>query len=146
MANTSDKRIYGQNQRSLYYLRIGFLLVNTVYLGLTSLHHSLWSDLPYYLTSNALAVFCWYHLCRMARPVFDEREKLVSPGLDINTKGLVEYFWDIIYVTWFVHLGVAILSRKFWWLLLIIPIFVCVKAASFLKPLLQTRRSLSKSG
>lgn len=25
------------------------------------------------------------------------------------------YMFDVIYVTWFVHLGVALISDKFWW-------------------------------
>ena len=120
MANTSDKRIYGQNQRILYCLRIGFLLVNTVYLGLGSLHRSLLQNLPLYLISNLIAGWSWYQLNSMAKAVFDERGKLVSPGLDINAKGLSEYLWDIIYVTWFVHSTVFIFSTKLWWCLIVV--------------------------
>ena len=56
----------------------------------------------------------------MAKAVFDERGKLVSPGLDINAKGLSEYLWDIIYVTWFVHSTVFIFSTKLWWCLIVV--------------------------
>ena len=120
MANTSDKRIYGQNQRSLYFLRIGFLLVNTVYIGLTTIRNLFIADLHWYLLSNVVAFWCWYQLASMAKATFDERGKLVSAGIDINAKGIAEYLFDVIYVTWFVHAAVSIFSRKFWMLYFVV--------------------------
>lgn len=34
------------------------------------------------------------------------------------------YFFDIIYVTWFVHVATAVVSSKFWWIYLVIPAYI----------------------
>ena len=120
MANTSDKRIHWQNQRSIYFLRIGFLLINTVYLGLSTIKRTFLSDLHWYLLTSIAALWAMYHLNSMAKGTFDQRGKLISSGLDVNGKGVGEYLFDVIYVTWFVHAGVAIFSRKFWFVYLLV--------------------------
>lgn len=37
-------------------------------------------------------------------------------GEDLDAKGLMEYLWDVIYVTWACLLGVALLGEWVWWL------------------------------
>lgn len=39
---------------------------------------------------------------------------LVSAGVDLNQEGVIEYTWDMLYVTLFVQLATAFISDWFW--------------------------------
>ncbi|CAG8736241.1 5574_t:CDS:2, partial [Acaulospora morrowiae] len=56
-------------------------------------------------------------------------------GEDLNAEGLIAYMFDIIYVTWFVHV-LSILFEWIWWFYLVIPIFSGYKIWTvFIKPM-----------
>lgn len=37
-------------------------------------------------------------------------------GDDLNAEGLTALMWDVVFVTWAVHVGTALVWRKLWWL------------------------------
>lgn len=41
---------------------------------------------------------------------------MASKGEDLQAEGLTALMWDVIFVTWTVHVATALIWRKFWWL------------------------------
>ncbi|KAF8939078.1 hypothetical protein BGZ58_010714 [Dissophora ornata] len=58
----------------------------------------------------------------MGQPRFNSKGELVDAGEDLSQEGLVQYAFDIIYVTWFVHVTSAFWSKA-WWFYLTIPVY-----------------------
>eukprot|EP00026_Physarum_polycephalum_P019323 Phypoly_transcript_21289.p1 GENE.Phypoly_transcript_21289~~Phypoly_transcript_21289.p1 ORF type:complete len:106 (+),score=25.93 Phypoly_transcript_21289:311-628(+) len=52
----------------------------------------------------------------MAKPSFTEDGELVSGGADLGMKGLLEYYFDAIYITGIIQITTALISDKFWYL------------------------------
>lgn len=48
---------------------------------------------------------------------------MAAKGEDLNAEGLTALMWDVVFVTWFVHVGTAFVWRKFWWLYASIPCY-----------------------
>lgn len=57
-----------------------------------------------------------YYLERLGRPSYIPTGDLRSPGEDMEAKGVTEYLWDIVYVTWGVLGLVGIAGEWAWWL------------------------------
>lgn len=61
---------------------------------------------------------CWLLLSKSAMPVYAPLEKggqLISGGEDLDQKGgVIEYTWDMLYVTLFVQLTTGFISDWFW--------------------------------
>jgi hypothetical protein len=129
MANASEKKIHAQNSTILFRLRIGFLLVTTVYWGFASLkhhHHQRLSNhlLPYCL-STALSLGCWRILSNISEAAFDAKGRLKGVGADLQTSGgIIEFLLDFIYGTWIVQVLVALSNWKVWWVLYAVLILV----------------------
>ena len=73
-----------------------------------------------------LCAQCYFMLSRAASPKYAPLEKgggLVSGGADLGQAGVIEYTWDILYVTIFVQLGTGFLSD---WLWLVYTIPPCI--------------------
>ena len=67
---------------------------------------------------------CYFMLSKAAAPTYAPLEKgggLVSGGADMSQAGVIEYTWDILYVTIFVQNATAFLSDWFWLLYTIPP-------------------------
>jgi hypothetical protein len=45
--------------------------------------------------------FAYRHLSGFANPQYDATGDITYPGEDLGGKGLIEYYWDIVYVSWF---------------------------------------------
>ncbi|KAF9423054.1 hypothetical protein BGZ94_008407 [Podila epigama] len=72
----------------------------------------------------------------MGQPRYNSKGELVDAGQDLSQEGLVQYAFDIIYVTWFVHVTSAFWS-KMWWFYLSIPAYAGWKAWHLaIKPML----------
>lgn len=48
---------------------------------------------------------------------------MAAKGEDLNAEGLTALLWDVIFVTWFVHVGTALIWRRLWWLYAVIPAY-----------------------
>lgn len=62
----------------------------------------------------------------MAKPSYHETGELIDGGFNMNEGGLCGYIHDILYITVFVQLA-SIISDKFWYAYLVIPMFACYK-------------------
>ena len=85
---------------------------------------SAWHIAGFSLLSTVYAV-CYYILSSSASPKYAPLEKggaLISGGLDLSTPGgVLEYTWDMLYITIFVQLTTGFVSDLFWLLYLIPP-------------------------
>ncbi|KDN53062.1 DUF788-domain-containing protein [Tilletiaria anomala UBC 951] len=115
MARAAAKRVSSQNASTLATLLYGFLISSTMhvlfrfvlYRSTASTRH-----VVYFVLTEALAVALWLQLQNMAKS-----------GDDLAQGGLTAYMFDIIYVTWAVHVLSAAISSKFWWLYMAIPAY-----------------------
>lgn len=62
----------------------------------------------------------------MAKPTYDGNGELIDGGFNMNEGGLCGYIHDILYITAFVQLT-SIMSDKFWFVYLVIPVFAFYK-------------------
>ncbi|KAG0199213.1 hypothetical protein BGX28_007462 [Mortierella sp. GBA30] len=80
-----------------------------------------------YLFTAGLSVFLYTQINAMGQPRYNTKGELADAGEDLSQEGLVQYAFDIIYVTWFVHVTSAFWS-KMWWFYLAIPAYAGWKA------------------
>ncbi|QLQ79323.1 hypothetical protein HG537_0B06710 [Torulaspora globosa] len=68
---------------------------------------------------------CVYVLEKSGRPVFDVKGKIVKEGTDLaQTGGLVEYLFDLVYLSLFADMGRIVFNTgKFWYVLLLVPLY-----------------------
>ncbi|CEH16037.1 Predicted membrane protein [Ceraceosorus bombacis] len=110
------------NASALQSLRVGFLIVNTIHLVLVFYAYrskATWGSVIKYASTEAVAVALWLTLEKMARD-----------GDDLKQTGLTAYMFDIIYVTWFVHVGTALFGSWVWWIWAVIPLYASYIAYS----------------
>lgn len=123
MANAAAKKQAVANIEQLKYLHIAFSIVNVLFL----LSHFLLSrpkSLKQYLLFSVPALFLQYQLERLGRPKYDSKGALASAGEDLNQKGMIEWFIDVIYVTWACDILVILTGSNYmWYLYLSIPIY-----------------------
>ncbi|KAI7897518.1 uncharacterized protein BX663DRAFT_527944 [Cokeromyces recurvatus] len=130
MANASSKRIAAANKKTLENLYKGFLIVNTIYFLWRIVYH--WNSftasqcLLYVITAGLTFMF-YRVLSSSGTPRYAADGSLISSGDDLNSEGLTAYMFDIIYVTWFVHMTTAFISNKFWFAYLVIPGYAAYK-------------------
>lgn len=60
-------------------------------------------------------VFLYLFISNSGTPKRDIQGNLISPGSDLNQAGLMEWSWDVLYITWFCQVGSSILGEHFWW-------------------------------
>lgn len=87
-----------------------------------------WIGLVFILVVNG---FIYNFLKSSAKPTYSETGKLEDPGTDLRSKGLIEYCWDILFIIWFIEIS-SVLSRWFWSIFLIVPVFALYKGISLL--------------
>ena len=82
-----------------------------------------WHMCAFAITTVAYAV-CYFLLARAGSPKYAPLEKggaLISGGSDLSQAGVIEYTWDMLYVTIFVQLTTGFVSDWFWLVYLIPP-------------------------
>ncbi|KAH8925252.1 DUF788-domain-containing protein [Atractiella rhizophila] len=125
MAGQANKRISASNAQTLKMLRLGFIASNLLHLLQYVFRKFSTRYLGFYIVTEILALLLWQQLEKMGAP---------NSGVDINTHtGFISYFFDVIYVTWFVH-STTPLWRGFWWIYLAIPAYAFYRIASLLFP------------
>ncbi|KAI5479897.1 hypothetical protein MNV49_002455 [Pseudohyphozyma bogoriensis] len=119
------KRIAAQNKGTVNTLRIGFAVSNIIYLLHLFIFRSgrTWTRLFYFSVTDVLAIVLWNQL-----------EGMAKRGDDLSAAGLTSYMFDVIYVTWFVHVGTALITTKFWLLYLSIPAYAIYRLGKFAIP------------
>jgi hypothetical protein len=58
-----------------------------------------------------------------ATPTFDSDKLLVSAGSDLSQRGLMDFAWDFLYVTWFCEIA-TLLSAWLWLLMLVVRVSI----------------------
>jgi hypothetical protein len=76
----------------------------------------------------------------LTRCTYDEKGELIDGGADLSIGGLSEYYFDIIYISWFVQLATAFVSDWGWAVYLVVchyktACFSCVNLFSTQIPL-----------
>jgi len=66
----------------------------------------------------ALYGFLW----SSAMPKYDATGALIYGGADMDGKGVLEYSWDLLFVTMFIQLGTGLVSDWFWLTAIIPPV------------------------
>ncbi|ORY01165.1 DUF788-domain-containing protein [Basidiobolus meristosporus CBS 931.73] len=139
MANSSAKKIATENVKTLDNLRIGVLGVNAFYfLFRIVFYYSSFGFYHFlgYAITGGISVFLYLQLKAMGTPRYSPSGQLESSGEDLSAEGLTAYFFDIIYVTWFVHIG-SVFTDYFWFFYLLIPGYAVIKLwSSVIKPYL----------
>ncbi|EMG46838.1 ENV10 SRP-independent targeting protein 2 [Candida maltosa Xu316] len=82
-----------------------------------------------------------YSLEKCGRPKYNGKT-LISSGDDIRLPGsLFEYYFDVIYLTWFFDILMILTgSNKVWYLYLVIPGFAIYKLSNIILPFLKKNR------
>ncbi|GAA5975501.1 hypothetical protein JCM11641_004288 [Rhodosporidiobolus odoratus] len=125
-AGANAKRVSASNAKTLQQLQLGFLVSGGIYL----LHLFIFSSgrsfrrLFLFVLTETIAVSLWRWMQAMAK-----RGEEVT-----GSKAVVAYMFDVIYVTWFVHIATALISGHFWKVYWIIPLYALYRLALFLLP------------
>ncbi|KAG0289380.1 hypothetical protein BGZ98_003849, partial [Dissophora globulifera] len=141
-ANSSQKKIAHENAKILLALRKGFIWA--FYIAYRIIYH--WSTFGFklalgYSVTAGLTVFLYNQINVMGRPRYNSKGELSDAGEDLMQEGLIQYAFDIIYVTWWVHVTSAFWS-KMWWFYLAIPAYAGWKAWHLaIKPMLGRRNA-----
>ncbi|KAF9652103.1 DUF788-domain-containing protein [Thelephora ganbajun] len=142
MANASAKKTAANNERAISNLRQGLLiatilstLIRAIFRtkSLSPTQFSFWIHIFSHIPSTLIARY----LAEIGEPKRSDIGELTSPGEDLNQPGVIEWCFDIIYVTWTCQVGSAIFGEKLWWLAAVIPLYALYKIwTSFLRPYL----------
>eukprot|EP00741_Cyanophora_paradoxa_P016142 tig00000042_g15582.t1 len=130
MANQSQKKVAERNKKKLQQHLKYIAGVNAAFVLYRILFHfgtfGTWHWIGFAVTS-----FVYYKiysdLSSFARVDLDEKGQIDDAGQDLDSKGIVEYYFDVLYITLFVQAGTMI-SDWFWLVYLVIPAFALYKA------------------
>ncbi|KAG8886442.1 hypothetical protein FRB99_004391 [Tulasnella sp. 403] len=146
-ATTDDpanaKKIASDNERALRNLRYGAAVCATIYVIL----RLLWRAFPpsrkqtiIFLGTLVPELLLSWHLHTIGTPRRDKSGTLIGYGEDLNQPGLIDAYWDVIYMTWGCQVGSSLLGDWFWWLYFLIPVFALYKVyTTFIQPMLALR-------
>ncbi|KAH9894333.1 DUF788-domain-containing protein [Cubamyces menziesii] len=133
MANASAKRTAQHNAESIKNLRLGLLVSGALSILLRLLFRrgslspkqlSFWI----YVFSLVPSVFLSRYLERIGSPRRDPTTgTLISAGEDLSRPGIIEWCFDVIYITWACQVGSGAFGQWVWWLYLIIPLYAIFK-------------------
>ncbi|KAJ1973764.1 hypothetical protein H4R35_003944 [Dimargaris xerosporica] len=139
MAKNADKKLAAENAKTLQWLTRAFFGVNSVYvfiqfvLGYGSVA---WSTTIAYTVTFVISLIIYWQLMSMGKARYNPQGDLISGGEDLRMAGLTSYMFDILYITWLVHLG-SLVSSYFWYLYWLIPGFLVYKVGGYAVPLLR---------
>ncbi|KAJ7228891.1 hypothetical protein GGX14DRAFT_615671 [Mycena pura] len=143
MANASAKRIANQNETTVKTLKLGMFLPTIISFVLRlllrrgaptkgSLILYIVTFLPAFLLSN--------YLIKIGTTRRDPTTgTLISYGEDLSQSGVIEWCFDILYVTWTCQIGSNAFGEWFWWLYMVIPLYAVLKLWTFVSPMILGR-------
>ncbi|GAA6062724.1 hypothetical protein JCM10212_005927 [Sporobolomyces blumeae] len=140
MAGANSKRIAAENAQVLQRIRLLLLISTVVYVAHLALFQS---------GRTTFRVFMFVMSETASLSIWQQLEGMAQRGQSLDGKGLVQYMFDIVYVTWATHMTTALISAKFWYLYWIIPLYagykLLVVAAPYISPSLAAILSGSSS-
>ncbi|CDK26069.1 unnamed protein product [Kuraishia capsulata CBS 1993] len=131
MAGAADKKQAVSNVKILKEIHLLTFSIQAISIVLVWYFHrpqSRWQSLVF----SSPSWLCQYVLETTGRPKFatkDGRETLVSAGQDLKQSGLVEYMFDIIYMTLICHILMWVFGSNKVWLL-----YLAVRASFLMIP------------
>ncbi|KAF8426058.1 hypothetical protein EV426DRAFT_41816 [Tirmania nivea] len=148
MAQKAAKQVARRNATSLNTLHVTSLCIHLLFIIYRLLLHrrsATKATYTKYIVFSIPALLIEAYLEQISRPKYaaGNAGELRRAGEDLDAKGLMEYLWDIIYVTWGCLVGVALLGEWVWWLWTVIPIFAVYTAVSMV---MGFRRNFSGAG
>ncbi|PVV01106.1 hypothetical protein BB560_004488, partial [Smittium megazygosporum] len=126
MANASAKKTIVSNSAKIKRMDKMYLAVNCLYVLFRFIifYSSLsWKIAVCYFITLAIESYIYVQIYRISQPKFDNDGKLISSGVDLSQPGLISYMFDVIYITWMVHL-LSLITVYAWFLYLSIPIYI----------------------
>lgn len=128
MAGNSLKKQAANNKETLITLWTGTVSIDVLFLSSYFFLGAPSSIIPWIIFSIPAAVVM-VHLEKTCRPKFDARGGLIRPGEDLAQAGVMEYFKDIVYVTWICKFVTAVFASNWGFsLYVMIPLYAVVKA------------------
>lgn len=122
MAQKAKKDRAKSNAAALNNLHIGAAVVNGLFLAWHFFFRS--RSLLAYVLFSLPSFICQFALEKAGRPKFDPATgALKASGEDLSAKGLTEYMWDVVWVTWGCQILVMLLGNWFWLLWTIVPAY-----------------------
>ncbi|KAJ3525617.1 hypothetical protein NM688_g8378 [Phlebia brevispora] len=81
-----------------------------------------------YVLSLVPSIFLSRYLERIGSPRHDPTTgTLISSGEDLSHAGILEWCFDVVYITWACQVGSGLLGPWVWWLYLVIPGYAVYK-------------------
>ncbi|KAH8106260.1 DUF788-domain-containing protein [Cristinia sonorae] len=148
MANASAKRVASQNASTVNNLRLGTLVSGVLSLlfrlvlrrgALSPKTFAFWI----YIVSLVPSIFLTRYLERIGSPRYDDATgTLISSGEDLSRPGVLEWCFDVVYITWACQVGSGAFGQWFWWFYVVIPAYAMWKLwGSVISPLVLGRGS-----
>lgn len=113
MAQKARKELAKNNARWIRNLHLRSLLINVVFI-IVALYYRR-ASVALYTVSSLIAAACHYGLYATGSPSYVNGQ-LKSSGDDLDAEGLMQYMWDVIWVTWGTYVTVMIFGNWGWWL------------------------------
>ncbi|KAF8435605.1 hypothetical protein BGX38DRAFT_1274878 [Terfezia claveryi] len=128
MAQKAAKQVARRNATSLNTLHVTSLCIHVYFIIYRLLLHrrsATTSTYTKYILFSLPALLIEAYLEQISRPKYaaGNAGDLRRAGEDLDAKGLMEYLWDIIYVTWGCLVGVTVFGEWVWWLWTVIPVY-----------------------
>ncbi|KAN0097260.1 DUF788 domain containing protein [Tylopilus felleus] len=143
MAQGAAKRIAGQNEQAIRTLRVGMFLptVLSILLRLLFRRDSLppsKGSLAVYVVTYLPALFLSRYLESIGTSRRDPTTgAIISSGEDLNQRGITEWCFDILYVTWACQIGSGAFGDWIWYFYLLIPSYAVYKLwCNFVGPMI----------
>lgn len=131
MAKKAKKDQAKSNISALNNLHIGSLLVNGIFLLLHFVFRT--RSLVLWFVLSIPSFLCEFALERTGRPTYDPSTgALKSSGEDLGARGLTDYMFDVIWVTWVAAILVAFFGNWLWLLWSAVPIYGVYKGYGML--------------
>lgn len=146
MASASAKKLAASNVSILNQLSIIASIIN-FFAALVIFKFHRPSSFKPWLFWSLPSFFLHNSLESNGRPKYDKdnngEKHLVKSGEDIRLKGsLYEYYFDVIYITWFLDILMIIFgTNKVWYLYLVIPGFAIYKLSGFILPFIKKNKN-----
>ncbi len=131
MAQKAKKDRAKANAASLKQLHLGTIFINAVFLLFVVFvgRRSLWL----YILLSLPGLLAEAVLERTGRPRYDSvTHTLKASGEDLGAPGLMEYLFDVVWVTWICLVLVLLLGDKGWVFFLVVPAYGLYKGAGLL--------------
>ncbi|RPA72418.1 hypothetical protein BJ508DRAFT_244816 [Ascobolus immersus RN42] len=142
MAKKATKTLAASNAAALSTLHKSSAAINSLFILYRFIYHrrtTTFNSIILYLILSAPAFIIQFYFEKLSRPRYAGNGRGGGPGdvlragEDLAAKGLMEYMWDCVYVTWGCLLVVMVAGERGWWLWAAIPVYAAYLALGMYK-------------